>query len=413
MLNYVLDFSKNYESVSRFSYIHLNTAHEGSGTVISTLDDDLVNFISSFSKRPEKTVLFLMGDHGMRYGSWFTKIDGSHEHRLPLLMILQSDSMSASLPQSDSFLSHNTKRLVTKLDLHLTLKSLIKGGKFESSLICETSTRYRSYNLLSEVIPDTRNCIESGIPLFWCSCLPFIESNELRSSPEVKNIVEEILYQVNSMSNRPPSTVHSVCVTLTLKKILSVKLQKIPKEGYFNIRFEVNESQKALFEALVLVSDVKLRKRLKDGFGSYPFFTLDKKYIKVMYVKRLDAYAGVCQELCEHKSIDPVFCICQQFDKLKLTEKSLINKLYSDREVIVTDDQCEVACKKLKMDCDEFASVLYTCGTIPSHVCGNCGTSDRKYSYVKENKCFIQPNSTFDCGTKHKNSLCYCKKVSS
>lgn len=412
MLNYILDFSKNYESVSRFSYIHLNTAHEGSGTVISTLDNDLVEFISSLTKRPEKTVLFLMGDHGMRYGSWFTKIDGSHEHRLPLLLIFQSESMSASIPQSDSFLSHNTKRLVTKLDLHLTLKSLIKGTKFESSLICETSSRYRSYNLFSEIVPDSRNCIESGIPLFWCSCLPFIDSDELASSFEVKKIVEDILYQVNSMSKRPASTVHSVCVTLTLKQILSVKIQKVPNEEYFNIKFKVNESQKALFEALVLVSDVKLRRREKDGFGSYPFLKIDKKYIKVMYVKRLDAYAGVCQELCVFKGIDPVFCICQEFDILKVTEKSLLKQVYSDREVIVTDDQCEVACKKLKMDCDEFASVLYTCGTLSKQICGNCELSDKKYSYVEKNKCFVQPNSTFDCETKNKNSLCYCKKVS-
>ena len=90
MLDYILEFSENYKEVSRFSYIHLNTAHEGSGTVISSLDDDLVSFIENFTSRKEKYVLFLMGDHGMRYGSWFTQIDGSHEHRLPLLLILQS-----------------------------------------------------------------------------------------------------------------------------------------------------------------------------------------------------------------------------------------------------------------------------------------------------------------------------------
>lgn len=71
MLDYLLDFADNYREVSRFSYIHLNTAHEGSGTVVASLDEDLVAFLEEFGKR-ERSVLFLMGDHGMRYGAWFT-----------------------------------------------------------------------------------------------------------------------------------------------------------------------------------------------------------------------------------------------------------------------------------------------------------------------------------------------------
>lgn len=411
MLNYILDFSNNYKSVSRFSYIHLNTAHEGSGTIISTLDDDLVSFISNFTSLAEKSVLFLMGDHGMRYGSWFTKIDGSHEHRLPLLLITQSDSMRNSLPFSDNFLSYNSKRLASKLDLHLTLKFLIDGEKFQSSLICETSRRYRSYNLFTELVPDTRNCIESGIPLFWCSCLPFTTSDHLKSSPEIQNIVNEILYQTNSMTIHPLTTSRTVCISLTLKEILSVKHQKVPKEEYYNIQFNINENEKVLFESLVLMSDVKLRRREKDGFGSYPFLFNDKKYIKVMYVKRLDAYAGVCQELCGFKNIDPVFCVCQDYFKLKVYEKGYLNKIYNDREVVVTNDQCEVACKRLDMDCDEFASVLYTCNTIPKHICQHCEMSNKDYSYISDNKCFINAKSSFDCSTKNPNSLCYCKRI--
>lgn len=411
MLDYILDFSNNYRAVSRFSYIHLNTAHEGSGTVISTLDDDLVNFIEKFVGLKEKSVLFLMGDHGMRYGSWFTKIDGSHEHRLPLLMITQSELMRKSLRDSDGFLAHNSKRLVSKLDLHLSLKFLIDGGEFRDELICETSRRFRSYNLFSELVPDNRNCIESGIPLFWCSCLPFTTSNHLKSSPEIHSIVSDILYQTNSMSIHPQSTSKTVCVTLTLKEILSVKTQKVPKEQYFNIQFNINENEKVLFESLVLISDTKLRRREKDGFGSFPFLYTDKKYIKVMYVKRLDAYAGVCQELCGLKNIDPVFCVCQDFFKLKAYEKGFVKQIYEDREVIVTDDQCETACKRLDMDCDEFASVLFTCNTIPKHICRDCEASQGSYSYASKNKCFVNTKATFDCSARNTNSLCYCKRI--
>jgi hypothetical protein len=38
MLDYALEFAENYKDVSRFTYIHPNTAHEGSGTVVTSLD---------------------------------------------------------------------------------------------------------------------------------------------------------------------------------------------------------------------------------------------------------------------------------------------------------------------------------------------------------------------------------------
>lgn len=32
-----------------------------------------------------------MGDHGMRYGDWFTKADGAHEHKLPAFFLIVSE----------------------------------------------------------------------------------------------------------------------------------------------------------------------------------------------------------------------------------------------------------------------------------------------------------------------------------
>lgn len=169
MLDYLLEFSENYKEVSRFSYIHINTAHEGSGTVISTLDSDLVNFLTDITRRQERTVIFLMGDHGMRYGNWFTHIDGSHEHRLPLLMTIASDSVLNLIDNSRDYLFHNSNRLISKFDLHTTLTHLSNLNTKEdlySELICNTSLISRSYSLLKEAIPNERTCEEIQIPSF-------------------------------------------------------------------------------------------------------------------------------------------------------------------------------------------------------------------------------------------------------
>jgi hypothetical protein len=57
----------------------------------------------------------------MRYGDWFTKVDGSVEHRLPVFFILASNDLQKLFPDIMKYLQHNTGVLVSKLDMHTTL----------------------------------------------------------------------------------------------------------------------------------------------------------------------------------------------------------------------------------------------------------------------------------------------------
>ena len=69
---------------------------------------DTVDFLQSYlAETDKKTIVFFMGDHGMRYGDWFKTLDGSHEHRLPFLFMLASRGLIESLPFSHDILSHN------------------------------------------------------------------------------------------------------------------------------------------------------------------------------------------------------------------------------------------------------------------------------------------------------------------
>ena len=60
----------------------------------------------------------------MRYGDWFRSLDGSHEHRLPFLFSIVSRGLLEKIPHAHQLLAHNSQRLVSKLDLNLTLKHL-------------------------------------------------------------------------------------------------------------------------------------------------------------------------------------------------------------------------------------------------------------------------------------------------
>lgn len=164
-----MDFSDTYKTVSKFTYMHLNTAHEHTGTVISTLDDDLETFLIDFTKTDEDFVLFIMGDHGMRYGNWNKWISGKNEHRLPGLFVVTNHNTLKNMPNCHDILSHNSNRLISKLDFHTTLQHLGNYpdmGSNTREIKSKTSTKFKSYNLFTEKIPNNRTCADSGIPQF-------------------------------------------------------------------------------------------------------------------------------------------------------------------------------------------------------------------------------------------------------
>lgn len=320
MLNYVLSFSENYSSVSRFSYIHLNTAHEGSGTVVSSLDTDLKEFLEKFLGRKERSVVFLMADHGMRYGAWFTQVDGSHEHRLPALFVIASEDVMDSIDNSRDLLRHNTGRLVGKIDLHATLMDLseiYRNNEKYFEILCNTSKRFRSYSLFREPIPDTRTCMDVNIPSFWCSCMPFEEIEiESKEGISVLPLLEQTIWQINTETVTATHTRNSPCQKLSLNLVLSIQKQVTPTEIFYKLKFNTHQSQTVTFETLILINQNKIKKRLRDGFGSFPFFLSGRSYYKIMYIKRLDAYAGFCKDISLLKNIDPMLCVCHSKEYL-------------------------------------------------------------------------------------------------
>lgn len=95
-------------------------AHENTGSLIQTMDDDLLDFLAKFLAKESEFVLYIEADHGMRYGDWFTLIEGAMEHRLPALFIFVSTSLLERVQNGIDNLDYNSYRLVSKFDLRVT-----------------------------------------------------------------------------------------------------------------------------------------------------------------------------------------------------------------------------------------------------------------------------------------------------
>lgn len=318
--NYIEEFSRNYKHLNQWIFTHVNTAHESSGLLISTMDLETLYFLQSYltEHADSKTILFITGDHGMRYGEWFKKLDGSHEHRLPLGLIIASNKLLNSIPFSIDTLSHNSQRLTSKLDLYTTQLHLIKSS---SSAIEKSSKEYadikryssEKYNLVSlllEKIPNNRTCFDIGIPAFWCSCLKFIQVTE-EPNETVLEITQILIDSINEESFRSRAASSGmICKKLTLGNIQKLWVLSTDEE-YYKIQFDVNEQQGVLFESVVLLTWKSYKQRRpSDSYQQVPFYDFGKRTLNIMYVRRVDSYAGECEHIAKRFSIRAEICIC-------------------------------------------------------------------------------------------------------
>lgn len=163
ILNYTDRVVEMNKGVNLWLYAHLNAAHEATGQHASTLNDDLTEYLQGFLNKYKDdfdVLIFLNGDHGMRYGNWFKDTDAYQENKLPALFIIASSTLLDQFPHSKYSLSTNSERLTSKLDLRKT--ALWVAGFNE--------TFDKSANLIEDVISKARVCEDTFIQPWDCSC---------------------------------------------------------------------------------------------------------------------------------------------------------------------------------------------------------------------------------------------------
>ena len=165
MLNYTHNLAAMNQGVNQWLYIHLNAAHEGSGQHAETLNDDISDFLVKFLddyRENNDIIIFLQADHGMNYGISIRELDGYQEKKLPSLFVIASKSLLDKYPVSYNSLAINSQRFTSKLDLRETM--LYMAGITEK-------TKY-SINLLNEIAPKYRTCLDTHTDEWECSCSP-------------------------------------------------------------------------------------------------------------------------------------------------------------------------------------------------------------------------------------------------
>ena len=154
---------KEYDDVPKAAFVHLTDGHEDSMTMIRSVDATIAGFIKQQTRTAQNTMvrdtmLVVLSDHGLHYGSYFSTPTGQLEHQSPLLFIRPPRSLPAM--QRAHFLA-NAGGAATPYDLHETILDA-------AGIVREGGARLLGRSLFQSMKGASRGCADVGIPDEFC-----------------------------------------------------------------------------------------------------------------------------------------------------------------------------------------------------------------------------------------------------
>lgn len=173
-----------------------------------------------------RTIVFLISDHGSQGISFSRTYQGQYEQRLPLFICIFPKWLKEQFPLAVQHLQYNSRRIVTPFDIYATLLDVLHIERLNTRQL-----QQRSANLLKNdallprgislflPVPEIRTCESAGIKSVWCTCnkKKKLATNDRKAQRAARYVVKII----NSYIKFYPQ-----CRTLYLNAIFSAILEK-------------------------------------------------------------------------------------------------------------------------------------------------------------------------------------------
>jgi CheY-specific phosphatase CheX len=226
MLDYLKQFLYKFKSLIYFAFTFLTRLTHDYLAATRKADAIYLKIFEDISRDAtlNKTVLFFLSDHGIRFGAIRQTSVGKLEERLPFMFRIFHDWFLKKYPNIHWNLQVNSKRLTTPSDIHRTLLNLFD---FEPDTLTSMNPIERGLNLLNEV-PTSRTCEDAGILPHWCTCsqqkvLSNTNESVIDISKQFVGKINEKLTNLSQCENLSLSEVKYASRLVTSDKVLSFK----------------------------------------------------------------------------------------------------------------------------------------------------------------------------------------------
>ena len=178
LFDHMVDFVKVYKGHNKFSVTHAGSAGSA-GSLDKDLKDTLAELVSVYRENNENFVVLVIGDAGRDKGEWDKSEEGIlYNKNSAFFMIAKQDAVRFGGKRTHEILKYNSKRLVSKFDIFLTLMQLAALPYFgdrlgESGLYGDFKKSVQMDNavsLMAEKISNERKCKDVLIDEDFCFC---------------------------------------------------------------------------------------------------------------------------------------------------------------------------------------------------------------------------------------------------
>ncbi|CAI5449764.1 unnamed protein product [Caenorhabditis angaria] len=261
LLDYLQQFQNSYENIRKFSWIWaIELGHYYQNSIFHA-DRDFHKYLMENRAKLENSFVFLMADHGFRYGDILDTKLGRIEKNNPLTAI----SIPKELRETTEILEimrENSRNLQTHYDTRATfldiLKYQSKSGFSQTQPLNIPGEKGNS--LLRHQPKDFRNCQTLPIPKEFCICQ--FETFEADNTTKLaRNVGSKVIEEVNLKLNE--SGFSEKCVEMQLENVTSLIQYKNQYKGsiLYTVTVLAKKPSEAIFKANIIVnkdSDMEL-----------------------------------------------------------------------------------------------------------------------------------------------------------
>lgn len=290
LLDYIENLTLTLKSNKLFGFFWEVTNSHDDINYPMAMDYDYVSFFKKLdsNKYLDNTVIFLVSDHGMRWGEIRSTNQGWLEERLPLVFILTPPAFRKKYKEAFINLNLNSHRLTTPYDLHATLIDLLDLENIEDRIIYlrkkQSNVEGKGTSLFLPVTTN-RTCTMAHINDHWCSCY----RGQRLSTKDEKSISIGIIFlqQLNKILEG-----YSQCALLNITELVSIK------------QLEINSPEQINWSEYMVV----IKTTPGDGLFESTLRYDNNKWSVVGTISRLNLYGD--QSRCVSNYLLKLYCYC-------------------------------------------------------------------------------------------------------
>ncbi|CAD5233448.1 unnamed protein product [Bursaphelenchus xylophilus] len=199
LLNTLDQFINTYNHEAQFSMTWMTKMAHDDINLLYHVDNDFAEFFEKNVENLKNSFVFLMADHGTRYGAVTEEPLAKYEDFNPTLMV----TLPESLRKDEKFrevLRENAKELISHHDVYASLQDIVwSNGQLSdpsTEIYRENVTRQMIGSSFFRPLPQPRNCFTLKIPQNYCMCQK-IARVEINSEMGIK-IAEKSIEMINN-----------------------------------------------------------------------------------------------------------------------------------------------------------------------------------------------------------------------